>query len=239
MLVYEDDFNRTVRVYYNELKRYKPISKAAERRLIRLAKKGNEKAKNELVESNLRFVFDLAKKYANKGVPISELISEGNVALFKAIDKFDSDKDVKFITYAVWWIRQAMTEMIRKNKVMKEFEGSNDNDTTSNTQSNIYDNEDDNEYIANELSDYIDERKRECEKNQEQMVNDLMDGLNDKEKDIIESYYGINGKKEETLMEIGKRYNLTCERVRQLKRNVIKRMKCEALSAYDTEDLFV
>lgn len=240
MVIKENDFNRTVRTYYSDLKRFKPIGRTRERRLLRLAKKGSTKAKNELIESNLRFVFDLAKKYARKGVPITELISEGNVGLFRAIDKFDEEKDVKFITYAVWWIRQAMTECIRKNKLMKEFEtSSEDSDTVYGSNSNgVYDDEDDVTFGVNEPSDYFDERKKEIERNQEYAVSNLMSLLSDKEKDIIERFYGMNGKEEETLTEIGKKYNLSCERVRQVKKNALKKLRSEALVYCDTEDLF-
>ena len=109
-----NDFTRTTEVYFEELKRYKPLTKAKERRLLKKCKKGNLKAKNEILESNLRFVFDIAKHYTGRGVSISELISDGNVGLLRAIDKFDETKDVKFISYAVWWIKQAMLESIKK-----------------------------------------------------------------------------------------------------------------------------
>ena len=86
---YANDFNRTVITYYNELTKYKPLTKSREKRLLRLCKKGNIKAQNEIIESNLKFVFDIARHYTGRGVPISDLISEGNMGLLKAIDKFD------------------------------------------------------------------------------------------------------------------------------------------------------
>ena len=111
-----NDFTDNVRVYYNELKKYKPISRKEEKRLIKLYKNGSLMAKNKLLESNLRFVFDIARKYTGRGVPICDLISEGNLGLIKALDKFDNSKNVKFISYAVWWIKQAMLDSISKNK---------------------------------------------------------------------------------------------------------------------------
>lgn len=238
MQVNEDDFNRVVKSYYNDLKRYKPISKEKERELIRLAKIGDLNAKNEIIESNLRFVFDFARRYARKGVPISELISEGNMALFKAIEKFDNEKDVKFITYAVWWIRQAMTEAVKRNMIKNDSEYESENKINIHTSSSMYDEEDDIVYEVEDQSFMMEDSKLELERNQEMVVSSLMNQLNDKERDIIESYYGINGKKEETLLDIGKRYNLTCERVRQLKSSVIRKLKSEALIHYDSEDLF-
>lgn len=243
MQVYEDDFRNIVKIYYNDLKRYKPINRLKEKQLMTLAKAGDLSAKNKIIESNLRFVFDMARKYAQKGVPIAELISEGNMALFKAIDKFDNEKDVKFITYAVWWIRQAMTEAVRKNKVKNDAEVAEEISETLKKaiSSSIYDDEDDNDiyYECDEASEYPDNMRSEIENNQEFTVSSLVGMLGDKERDIIESYYGLNGKKEETLFEIGKRYNLTCERVRQVKSNVMKKLRSEALVHYDTEDLFV
>ena len=235
MQVYEDDFNRVVKSYYDDLKKYKPISKAKEKRLIKLAKMGDIKAKNEIIESNLRFVFDFARRYARKGVPISELISEGNLALFKAIDKFDDSNDVKFITYAVWWIRQAMTELVRKNSIRNASEVEDEGNVSIHT-SAMYDEEDDIVYEIEEQSFYMDDSETEKERENSIMVSSLIGQLNGKEKDIIESYYGINGKKEETLFDIGKRYNLTCERVRQLKSNALRKLRTEALIHCGTEE---
>ena len=129
---YANDFNDTVRVYYDDLKKYKPLTRAKEKRLLKKCKKGNLKAKNEIIESNLRFVFDIAKRYTGRGVSISELISDGNMGLLRAIDKFDETKDVKFISYAVWWIRQAMLESIKKKNLFSfvEMEPDKDNETS-------------------------------------------------------------------------------------------------------------
>ena len=119
---YVNDFTRTTQLYFDDLKKYKPLTKAKEKRLLKLSKKGNVKAKNEILESNLKFVFDVAKHYTGRGLSISELISEGNRGLVKAIDKFDEAKDVKFISYAVWWIRQSMFEAIKKKKLLSLVE---------------------------------------------------------------------------------------------------------------------
>ena len=128
---YANDFTNTVQTYYNELKKYKPLTRAKEKRLLRKCKKGSLKAKNEILEANLRFVFDIAKHYTGRGVPISELISDGNMGLLRAIDKFDETKDVKFISYAAWWIRQAMLEAIKKKRMlsMVEIDPTESNDT--------------------------------------------------------------------------------------------------------------
>ena len=79
---------------------------------LQLIRKGDEEALNKLVRSNLRFVVSVAKKYQNQGVPLSDLINEGNLGLIRAAHKFDETKGIKFISYAVWWIRQAILQAL-------------------------------------------------------------------------------------------------------------------------------
>ena len=236
---YANDFTETVRVYYDDLKKYKPLTKAKERRLLKKCKKGNLKAKNEILEANLRFVFDIAKHYTGRGVPISELISDGNMGLLRAIDKFDESKDVKFISYAVWWIRQAMLESIKKRNAISfvEIEPNTDNDSSMDKKL-IEDDEDDASF-NNDFSNENDEKSREVTENQRNIITSLIDTLSDRERDIVENYYGINDKKELTLTDIGKKYNLSSERVRQIKLNAIRKLRSKILLYDDLEDLFV
>lgn len=236
---YANDFTETVRVYYDDLKKYKPLTKAKERRLLKKCKKGNLKAKNEILEANLRFVFDIARHYTGRGVPISELISDGNMGLLKAIDKFDESKDVKFISYAVWWIRQAMLESIKKRNAINfvEIEPNIDNDSSMDKKL-IEDDEDDVSF-NNDFSNENDEKSREVTDNQKNIIKNLICTLSDRERDIVENYYGINDKKELTLTDIGKKYNLSSERVRQIKLNAIRKLRSKILLYDDLEDLFV
>ena len=236
---YANDFTETVRVYYDDLKKYKPLTKAKERRLLKKCKKGNLKAKNEILEANLRFVFDIAKHYTGRGVPISELISDGNMGLLRAIEKFDESKDVKFISYAVWWIRQAMLESIKKRNSISfvEIEPNTDNDASMDKKL-IEDDEDDVSF-NNDFSNENDEKSREVTENQRNIITSLIDTLSDRERDIVENYYGINDKKELTLTDIGKKYNLSSERVRQIKLNAIRKLRSKILLYDDLEDLFV
>lgn len=236
---YANDFTETVRVYYDDLKKYKPLTKAKERRLLKKCKKGNLKAKNEILEANLRFVFDIAKHYTGRGVPISELISDGNMGLLRAIDKFDESKDVKFISYAVWWIRQAMLESIKKKNAISfvEIEPNTDNDSSMDKKL-IEDDEDDVSF-NNDFSNENDEKSREVTENQRNIITSLIGTLSDRERDIVENYYGINDKKELTLTDIGKKYNLSSERVRQIKLNAIRKLRSKILLYDDLEDLFV
>ena len=236
---YANDFTETVRVYYDDLKKYKPLTKAKERRLLKKCKKGNLKAKNEILEANLRFVFDIAKHYTGRGVPISELISDGNMGLLRAIEKFDESKDVKFISYAVWWIRQAMLESIKRRNAINfvEIEPNTDNDSSMDKKL-IEDDEDDVSF-NNDFSNENDEKSMEVSENQRNIITSLIGTLSDRERDIVENYYGINDKKELTLTDIGKKYNLSSERVRQIKLNAIRKLRSKILLYDDLEDLFV
>ena len=226
---YVNDFTKTVRVYYDDLKKYKPLTKAKERRLLKKCKKGNLKAKNEILESNLRFVFDIARHYTGRGVPISELISDGNMGLLRAIEKFDESKDVKFISYAVWWIRQAMLESIKKKNAINfvEIEPNTDNDASMDKKL-IEDDEDDVSF-NNDFSNENDEKEMEIKIEQKNIVIKLLNVLDERERDVIESYYGINDKKELTLTDIGKKYNLSSERVRQIKKKGLMKLRTKML----------
>ena len=226
---YANDFTETVRVYYDDLKKYRPLTKAKERRLLKKCKKGNLKAKNEILESNLRFVFDIARHYTGRGVPISELISDGNMGLLRAIEKFDESKDVKFISYAVWWIRQAMLESIKKKNAINfvEIDPNTDNDVSMDKKL-IQDDEDDT-YFNNDFSNENDEKESEIKIGQKNIVIKLLNVLDERERDVIESYYGINDKKELTLTDIGKKYNLSSERVRQIKKKGLMKLRTEML----------
>ena len=185
---YVNDFNRTTQVYYNDLKKYKPLTKAKEKRLLKLSRKGNLKAKNELLEANLKFVFDVAKHYTGRGLSISELISEGNMGLLRAIEKFDEEKDVKFISYAVWWIRQGMLEAIKRKRIitMVEIDPTESNDSIF--ERKIADEEDE---MINGIGDVgfsneADEYKKELGANQREIIGKLLNSLNSREKEIIE-----------------------------------------------------
>lgn len=235
---YANDFTRTVEIYYDDLKRYKPLPRIKERRLIKLAKKGNIKAKNELLQSNLRFVFDVARHYTGRGVSISDLISDGNMALVKAIDKFDETQDVKFISYAVWWVKQAMLESIRKTKLIPfvDIEPNEDNDEF--IESKVCDDSEDDDEECDSFDFLVVENNDENEKRQRQkeLILKLMSTLNEREKDVIESFYGLNKDKSITLTEIGKKYGITTERVRQIKESTMKKLRSSILCMDEFEE---
>jgi len=236
---YVNDFNRTTQVYYNDLKKYKPLTKAKEKRLLKLSRKGNLKAKNELLEANLKFVFDIAKHYTGRGLSISELISEGNMGLLKAVEKFDEEKDVKFISYAVWWIKQGMLEAIKKKRLITlvEIDPTESNDNIF--ECKIADSEDETMGGVSDIgfSNESEEHKKELSANQREVIGKLLNSLNSREKEIIEHYYGLSNKRELTLNEIGKKYNLSSERVRQVKLTAIRKLRSSMMMYDDMEEL--
>ena len=235
---YANDFTKTVQVYYDDLKKYKPLTKTRERRLLRLSKKGNTKAQNELLEANLKFVFDVAKHYTGRGLPISDLISEGNMGLIKAIDKFDESKDVKFISYAVWWIKQSILDAIRRNNLLNVVEIGTCETNNLTLERTISDEEDEivgknDKYFSNQS----DEEKKEVTQEQKEVISKLLNTLSDRERDIIENYYGLGNNKELTLLEIGEKLNLSVERIRQVKLKAIRKLRSSILMYDEAEQL--
>lgn len=228
---YANDYTTSVKTYYKELKSYKPITRTKERELIRKAKRGDLKARNKLIEANLRFVFDTAKHYKGCGVPIGDLISDGNLGLIKAIEKFDESKDVKFISYAVWWIKQGILENIEKNSKKKKVEVEDDeiNASIASTVTQLdYDKE---EVVKNE-TEYI--NNYEPLEPPELLVEDLLSKLNERERSIIEKYFGVNGQKAMTLDELGEEFNLSKERIRQIKKKSFRLMRTHVMMSEQT-----
>ncbi len=110
-----DESNRSVTAYWRDIQHYEPLSRQREGELFRRARRGDARAIDELVQANLRFVVRVAKEYNGRGLSFLELISEGNVGLLEAVRRFDETRGFKFITYAVWWIRQAILKALAQN----------------------------------------------------------------------------------------------------------------------------
>ena len=236
---YANDFTDTVKIYFDDLKSTKPMSRAKEKRLLRLSKHGNIKARNEILESNLRFVFDMAKKYTGKGVPISDLISEGNMALIYAITKFDEEKDVKFISYAVWWIRHAMLDAIKKKKLMSSVEVEQEDIYGNSYENTTSDSEDESvSQMETSFSNSSDERRCEVCRNQNDALNSIMPTLTTREESVINYYFGLNGNEKLNFVEIGNKMGISSERARQIKINAIRKLRSNAMLLNNTEELF-
>ncbi|MDY2828333.1 MAG: RNA polymerase sigma factor RpoD/SigA [Sodaliphilus sp.] len=253
--------------YLQEIGRKDLITVDEEVELAQRIKKGDQAALDKLVSANLRFVVSVAKQYQNQGLSLPDLIDEGNLGLIKAAQKFDETRGFKFISYAVWWIRQSILQALAEQsrivrlplnqvgslnkigKALSRFEQENERrpsaseladelnvpvDKISDTMkvsgrhvsvdAPFVDGED------NSLLDVLpndDSPMADAELNQESLskeVNRALDQLNPRERDILKMFFGI-GCQEMTLEEIGAKFDLTRERVRQIKEKAIRRLK--------------
>lgn len=211
--------------YFNDIQNIRRLTRREEQILSEKIKKGDEQALNKLVYHNLRFVVNIAKNYRNNNVPFADIISEGNLGLIRAAHKFDSTKGVKFISYAVWWIKNSINECIEKYNRY--------NETLS------YD-----DYTINKCTD-LDNKFEQINEDFEEKINNiqsrkdaiesLMKCLHEREIKILTLFFGLNGGREMTLEEVGKEMRLTNERVRQIKDSALSKLKCEVLTYTDDE----
>lgn len=211
--------------YFNDIQNIRRLTRREEQILSEKIQKGDEQALNKLVYHNLKFVVNIAKNYRNSNVPFADIISEGNLGLIRAAHKFDSSKGVKFISYAVWWIKNSINECIEKYN--------RDNETLS------YD-----DYTINKCTD-LDNKFEQINEDFEEKINNiqsrkdaiesLMKCLHEREIKILTLFFGLNGGKEMTLEEVGKEMCLTNERVRQIKDSALSKLKCEVLTYTDDE----
>ncbi len=265
---FEDD--NVLAIYLNEINRIPLLSREDEEKYAALAAQGDKNAREILIKSNLRFVVNVAKKYRNKGLPIADLINEGNLGLINAIEKYDVSRGYHFISYAVWWIRQAIlkaigekSKMIRlplnrfgelvqiekARKVMFETFG-REPDAAEIAEKVNMDRKDvaellsiSREYVsldtpvkpgtrdASLLGDFIEDKK--VQQPEEAVVSEslkvevskLLDKLPEKEAEILKQRYGIGGEAPKSLKEIGDLFHLTKERIRQIEKRAILRLK--------------
>ena len=219
-------------------------------------KQEKEKLYNELVVGNLRFVISVAKMYQNQGIDIMDLISEGNIGLMKAAERFDPTSGFKFISYAVWWIKQSMMASLNDNartiripsNLVQEAQKKKKEEISQEDQFYISKND---ETVATELpyciglyseinedgDTLIDIIPNKNADNPEAFINspeeikkkvNLMLGvLDEREKIIIERYYGLTGV-ESNLEDLGDEFGCTKERIRQLRDKAIKKLRNES-----------
>lgn len=213
------------RTYFKEIEKCTPLPKSEEQKIWKKYKRTKDVMwRNKLVASNLKYVVKIASVYRNRGVPFDDLIAEGNMALIKAIEKYDIKKDVKIITYGVWWIRQAICEIIEeKNKIKKDTnylleDTFNDETETDNTNQVKVFNLPDEDYDSSEK---IIEKQN--------LIRSLMSGLSKKERLIVEMYYGIGGQEISNMKEIGENFSISQERVRQILNKALKKMRSHAM----------
>lgn len=240
--------------YLRDVRKYKVLSAAEEEELIVKIKDGCEKSAELLIKSNLRFVIKVAKGYQNRGLDFPDLINEGNYGLIKASLRFDSTVGVRFYSYAVHWIRQAIlqalnehartirlpvnviNEMIKNRKTMTEQEYGDwcvyqgVNRTWSLNQPCTEDGEELGNTIAID-DDLAFAETTESEVGLSSTLVQVMDILSPREKIIISEYYGLDGE-ELTLQQIADNLDLTKERVRQIKNQAIKKLRFNAPSLF-------
>ena len=253
--------------YLQEIGKEDLITVEEEVELAQRIRKGDQKALEKLTRANLRFVVSVAKQYQNQGLSLPDLINEGNLGLIKAAEKFDETRGFKFISYAVWWIRQSILQALAEqsrivrlplnqvgslnkiNKAFSRFEQENERRPSPEELADSLD------LPAEKVADTLRVSGRhisvdapfvEGEDNSllDVLVNDdspiadrtliheslsteverALSTLTERERDIIKLFFGINTQ-EMTLEEIGEKFGLTRERVRQIKEKAIRRLR--------------
>ena len=215
MSYYEGNFNDLSK-YCNTLKRSKGLSREKERELAEKIQQGDNKALNELIEANLKYVITIAKGFACTGLPLYDLIAEGNLGLIKAAKKFDPNRGTKFITCARPWITQAIQQYVQNCNIDKELTNSGDY---------IFDDEPNEEMINTDFEEEVQNIQ-----SRSNAIDELLSCLTKREYRVLQSYFGLGDCKEMTLDEIGKEMGLTQERVRQIKDESIEKLQFKAMS---------
>ena len=224
--------------YLQEIGKEEMISAEEEVELAQRIKKGDQKALERLTKANLRFVVSVAKQYQNQGLSLPDLINEGNLGLLKAAERFDETRGFKFISYAVWWIRQSILQAISEqsrivrlplnqvgsvNKINREISKFEQVNERRPSIEEIADNVDlPQEKIDEAMA--INSRHVSVDASLKSEIHAALSVLSDRERNIIECSYGINGP-ELTLEEIGEKFGLSRERVRQIKEKAIRKLR--------------
>jgi RNA polymerase primary sigma factor len=247
--------------YLKDIRRIKVMTPEREKELAVKMKSEDtpmserKKIEEELLKGNLRFVITVAKQYQNQGLDLPDLIAEGNLGLMKAIKNFDWNKDLRFISYAVWWVKQSIIQSLNDNartirlpvnvvqdlhKAKKEVEqtGKKLDDKFSNLPSiinlDMHINED-----GDTLIDMIQNKDAvapDAAFDTKDILKDkllsLLNVLDDREKSIVGDYFGLTGTPR-TLEDIGSDFNLTKERVRQIKEKALRRLRNDSSELFD------
>lgn len=259
--------NASLDKYLQEIGREELISAEEEVELAHRIKNGDRKALEKLTKANLRFVVSVAKQYQNQGLSLPDLINEGNIGLLKAAEKFDETRGFKFISYAVWWIRQSILQAIAEQsrvvrlplnqvgsvnkikRILNQFEQENErrpsiDEIAEQTDMPHEKIEDVLKVDTHQVSvdapmtegdgasmlDFMPNDSEPSTDNElvmESMREEIalaLSVLNERERNVVEAFYGIN-QPECTMEEIGNKYGLTRERVRQIREKAIRKLK--------------
>ena len=262
------DEDRSLDLYLREIGTTPLITANEEVKLARRIRQGDKMALEKLTKANLRFVVSVAKNYQNQGLSLADLINEGNIGLIKAAKRFDETRGFKFISYAVWWIRQAILQALAEQsrivrlplnrvgtlhkigKVSSSLEqtyGRNPSPEEIAKKLELSENEVadtlkisnshlslDQPFSVSEDNSLIDILEDEFQPGPDEALLDYslrveidkaLDSLTAREAEVINLYFGLNSEKALTLEEIGARFNLTRERVRQIKEKAIRRLR--------------
>ncbi len=260
--------SRSLDKYLQEIGKEDLITAEEEVELARRIKQGDQIALEKLTRANLRFVVSVAKQYQNQGLSLPDLINEGNLGLIKAAQRFDETRGFKFISYAVWWIRQSILQAIAEhsrivrlplnqvgslnklNKAFSKLEQEYEREPTEEELAQQLDLAEDKvkdsiqisgrhismdaPLVAGEESTLYDvmvnkdspKADRDLLKESLQMeIERTLDTLSEREKEIIKLYFGIGMNHGLTIDEIGEKFDLTRERVRQIKEKALKRLR--------------
>ncbi|TFG79220.1 MAG: RNA polymerase sigma factor RpoD/SigA [Spirochaetales bacterium] len=255
-------------IYLKEINKIALLTREEEDRYARAAATGEQYARDMLVKSNLRFVVNVAKRYQNQGMPLTDLISEGNIGLINAIERYDVDKGYHFISYAVWWIRQSIlkavceksrmirlplnraNELVQIEKARKyvnagqseageikeiadmlEMDAAHVADLVNvsrelvSLETPVFDERDSSvlgDFIENSLYKSPDDHA--IEQGLKDDINEVLMTLTEKEREVIQYRFGLNGRRAMSLKEIGDRFKLTKERIRQIEKNALRRL---------------
>ncbi|HPE56084.1 MAG TPA: RNA polymerase sigma factor RpoD/SigA [Bacteroidales bacterium] len=260
--------------YLQEIGKVDLITADEEVRLAQLIKQGDKAALEKLTKANLRFVVSVSKQYQNQGLSLQDLINEGNLGLIKAAQRFDETRGFKFISYAVWWIRQSIMQALAEqsrivrlplnrigtlnkiNRAYAELEQEFEREPNSSEIANML--QVDEEEIRSSIKDagrhvsmdapmitdedlsLIDVLSSEDTSDPDkELIHDSLkieieraiSTLTAREADVLRSYYGLNSKAPLSLEEIASKYELTRERVRQIKERAIRRLKQSSRSS--------
>jgi len=205
--------------YLYEVSTYPLLKGNEEIEVARRIRAGDADALQELVQRNLRFVISVAKKYQNRGMPLIDLIGEGNVGLLTAARKFDPDQGVKFISYAVWWIRQAiLSSLARQGRTVRV-----PLNRTADLSRIIKASEILRQKMRREPTPDTEEEAMNRFLNDE--IEAALSTLPPRDAKVLRLYFGLEGGREHTLEEIGSLLGVTRERVRQLRDRALKRLR--------------
>ncbi len=250
--------------YLKDINKIKLLTPEKELELAKLIRTGDSQAREDMIKANLRLVVNIAKKYSNCGLPLQDLIEEGNIGLLKAVERFDPDRKCRLSTYATWWIKQAirraltdsskvvripsyMRELIAKADVIKETLTAERGcaPTIKEVVSNLEEKPERRAYTENILRSssslsHIQSLDKICaqkdvieDKTQQENVSDedierlevLMQSLDQKRRNILRMRFGIDGKGPMTLQEISNHVNLSRERVRQIIKESLNKLR--------------